>query len=166
MTKFAAGVLSLELHGAQQLDVSLIIYAFPYCHCLLPSVISLCGSFCPIKPRDYQGASSEWRRGVAAGAGGGQREGCQHGYTHRWRTTLTSPRPTGRHQVLYHCFVVIPHLGIELEIRVGLVDPGPGLLSDGVLGVPGLLEGSHLPPALPLGPLQLLLRGFNPLQRF
>ena len=61
---------------------------------------------------------------------------------------------------------VIPHLGIELEVCVGLVDPGPGLLCDGVLGVPGLLEGSHLPPALPLGPLQLLLRGFNPLQRF
>ena len=105
---------------------------------------------------------------MAAGAGGGQRAGCQRGYTHRWRTTPTSPRPTARRQGLlsFKHDVCYSHLGIELEVCVGLVDPGPGLLCDGVLGVPGLLEGSHLPPALPLGPLQLLLRGFNPLQRF
>ena len=103
---------------------------------------------------------------MAEGAGGGQREECQHGYTHRWSTILTWPLPT---QGLYHCpikSIFNPHLGIKLEVSIGLVDPSPGLLSDGVLSVPCLLKSRHFPPALPLSPLQLLLRGFDPLQSF
>ena len=60
--------------------------------------------------------------------------------------------------------LVTPHLGVELEVSVCLVDPGPGLLSDGVLGAPRLPQRRHLPPALPLSSLQLLLRGLHPLQ--
>ena len=62
--------------------------------------------------------------------------------------------------------LILLYLGIELEVGVCLVDPGPGLLGDAVLGVPRLPQGRHLPPALPLGALQLLLRGFDPLQSF